>query len=122
MTFPGRPTLDAAWPLARSGWVPADEPFPKEAVRDLIGIARGLYLALRRMGPGHGQQLSRVTAVGAKLSRALDKASKGGPGTWNQTTAWLMAEEAAKELGELVDMYMPAKVLINAVSSRVKRG
>lgn len=102
--------------------MPADEPFPKEAVRDLIGIARGLYLALRRMGPGHGQQLSRVTAVGAKLSRALDKASKGGPGTWNQTTAWLMAEEAAKELGELVDMYMPAKVLINAVSSRVKRG
>lgn len=76
--------------------MPTDEPYPRETVRDLIGIARALYVAFRKMGPAYATLLSRVTAIGTKLSRAFDKASKGGPGTWNQSTAWLMAEEAAK--------------------------
>jgi hypothetical protein len=101
--------------------VPNDEPFPRETVRDLIGIARALYLALHALGPTYANQLSRVAAVGSKLARALDKASKGGPGTWNQTTAWIMAEQAAKELGELVDVYLPAKALISASGSRLKK-
>jgi hypothetical protein len=59
------------------------------------------------MGPSYATQLSRVTAIGAKRSRALDKASKGGPGMWDQTTAWIMAEAASRELGEMVDVYSP---------------
>lgn len=103
------------------GGVPTDEPFPKETVRDLIGIARALYLTLKRMGPAHSNQLTRVTNIGAKLSRALEKGGKGGPGTWNQNTAWVMAEEASKELAEMVDVYLPAKQLIAAVGDRVRR-
>jgi hypothetical protein len=36
-------------------------------------------------------------------------------------TAWLTADEAAKELGELVDVYLPARVLIMASSERLLR-
>lgn len=43
-------------------------------------------------------------------------------GTWNSNTATLMAEQAAKELGSMVDVYLPAKVLIKAASGRLKRG
>ena len=99
-----------------------DLPFPKEVVRDLIGITRALYVAFKGMGPAYADQLSRVTQIGAKLSRALEKGQKGGPGTWNSNTATLMAEQAAKELGSMVDAYLPAKVLIKAASGRLKRG
>ena len=101
--------------------MPNDEPFPKETVRDLIGIARALYLAFKGMGPAYRDHMTRVTIIGTKLSRALEKASKGGPGTWNQRTAWLMAEESAQELGTLVDKYVPATVLIRAAGERLKR-
>jgi len=102
--------------------VAKDEPFPKEVVRDLIGIARALYTTFKAMGPAYSEQLNKVTQIGAKLSRALEKGQKGGPGTWNATTATLMAEQAAKELGSMVDVYLPAKVLIKAASGRLKRG
>ena len=35
------------------------------------------------------------------LGRALDKAEKG---TWQHRTAWLMAEDATRELGKLGDV------------------
>jgi hypothetical protein len=60
------------------------------------------------MGKGYERQMEKVTQIGAKLGRALDRAQKGGPGTWNHRTAWLLAEEATQELGQVVDVYLPA--------------
>jgi hypothetical protein len=74
-------------------------------------------VAFLKMGPAYATPLQGLRPSGTKLCRAVDKASKGGPGTWNQRTALPMAEEA-KELGELVDVYLPAKVLIAASSKR----
>jgi hypothetical protein len=101
--------------------MPNDEPFPAEAARDLLGLARSLYVAFGKMGPAYETQRTKLAAIGSKLSRAIDKARKGGPGTWNQNTAWLMAEEAAKDLGELVDVYFPARQLIKATGDRISR-
>ena len=101
--------------------MPHDGQLPLEVVRDLIALARALYAAFGAMVPGYGAQRTKLAGIGSKLARALEKAQKGGPGTWNHKTAWLMAEEATKELGELVDVFMPAKALIKATGERLLR-
>lgn len=101
--------------------MPTDEPFPFEAARDLLGIARALYVAFRGMGPEYSTHLDRVASIGNHLQRAIEKAQKGGAGTWNQKTAWLMAEQAAQDLGTLVDKYVPASLLIRASRERLAR-
>ena len=99
--------------------MPHDGQIPLDALRDLISLARALYITFRGLGKGYDAQIGKLAQVGAKLARALDKAQKGGPGTWNHKTAWLLAEEATKELGELVDVYLPAKALITATGERL---
>jgi len=101
--------------------VPYEGPIPLEALRDLIALTRSLYVTFKGMGQGYDTQLSALTAIGAKLTRALTKAQEGGPGTWPHRTAWLIAEEATKELGEVVDVYLPAKALITASGERLLR-
>lgn len=98
-----------------------EQPIPKEALRDLIALCRTLYVTFKGLGKGYDQQLTQLTQIGAKLTRALDKAEKGGAGTRNQRTAWLGAEEATQELGRVVDVFLPAKALITASSQRLLR-
>jgi hypothetical protein len=99
--------------------VPHEGPIPLDALTDLIALTRALYVTFKGMGKGYDQQLAALTAIGTKLARALDKAKKGGPGTWNHTTAWLMAEQATLELGQVVDVYLPAKAVITASGERL---
>lgn len=94
-------------------------PIPLDALRDLIALTRALYVTFKGMGKGYDAQLAALTAIGTKLARALDKAQKGAAGTWNHKTAWLMAEEATQELGQVVDVYLPAKALITASGERL---
>ena len=93
-------------------------PFPKEAARDLLGIARALYLTFKNMGPAYDKPRERVRHIGDRLARAIEKSEKIGD--WSRSTAWMMAEEAAQELGELVDVYLPAKNLIAAAGERLR--
>lgn len=99
--------------------VPHDGPLPLDALRDLIALCRAFYVTFRSLGRGYDAQLTQLTQIGAKLRRALEKAQKGGPGTWNHRTAWLLAEEATRELGQVVDVYLPAKALITASGERL---
>jgi hypothetical protein len=101
------------------GVVPHDGQLPLEALQDLISLTRVLFLTFRGMGKGYDTQLAQLTQIGSKLRRALDKAQRGGPGTWNHRTAWIMAEEATAQLGEVVDVYLPAKALITASGERL---
>jgi hypothetical protein len=96
-----------------------DGPIPLDALRDLIALTRTLYVTFRGLGKDNDTQLAELAHIGAKLSRALEKAEKGGPGTWNHKTAWLMAEEATAQLGEVVDVVLPAKALITASGERL---
>ena len=72
------------------------------------------------MGPGYGEQLLKARGIGAQLTLALEKAAQGGLGTFANRSAWLISEEAAQNLGELVDA-LPAKALITATGARLKR-
>jgi hypothetical protein len=97
----------------------SDAPLPLDALRDLIALTRTLYVTFRGLGKGYDTQLAQLTQIGTKLQRALEKAQKGGPGTWNHKTAWVMAEEATAELGRVVDVFLPAKALITASGERL---
>jgi hypothetical protein len=96
---------------------PYDEPIPLDALRDLIALTRSLYVTYRGLGQGYETQLERLRHIGGKLHRALEKAQ--GIGSWNRQTAWLLAEEATEELGQLIDVYLPAKAVVTASGERL---
>lgn len=100
--------------------MPHDAPVPLDALRDLIALTRAFYVTFKGMGAGYDKQLQKLAQIGAKLSRALERAeARNVPGTWDHTTAWALAEEATKELGEVVDVFLPAKALITASGERL---
>lgn len=94
------------------------EAFPFEAVRDLLGIVRALYVAARRDGP-KSRRAARIERVGRELRRALDMALEGGALT---DAAWERAEKVVRELGELVDATTPMEPVLTAAGRRVKNG
>lgn len=97
-----------------------EEPVPLDALRDLVALARAFYVTFKGMGAGYDEQLYQLRRIGEKLNRALERAEKRNvPGTWEHTTAWALAEEATKELGEVVDVFLPAKALITASGARL---
>jgi len=101
--------------------MPYDEPLPVEVVRDLLGIARALYAAFAKQGGASDAQLLRLRGIGYQLNLALEKAEQGKAGTLANRSAWLIAEKAAADLGELVDGYVPAKALIAATGDRLAK-
>jgi len=101
--------------------VPNDGPIPIETVRDLLALARALYAAFARMGPSYEGHMHQLRGIGFQLQLALDKAKQGGPGTFANRSAWLIAEKAAQALGTMVDAYLPAKSLIAATGERLRK-
>lgn len=101
--------------------MPNDGPIPIETVRDLLGIARALYAAFVEMGPAYDGQRLKLRGIGYQLTLAIERAGEGGPGTFKHRAAWLISEKAAADLAEMVDMYLPAKVLIKAAGDRLKK-
>lgn len=101
--------------------MPNDGPIPIEVVRDLLALARALYATFQSMGPGYSDQLFRLRGVGFQLTLALEKAEGSKPGTFAHRSAWLIADKAAQDLGELVDVYLPAKALISATGDRLRK-
>jgi len=72
-----------------------DAPFPTEAARDLLGIVRCIYRAMRLRNAG-AAELRRVEEIGAKLGRAIDAAKKQN--SWHRQRAHALANEAILEL------------------------
>lgn len=101
--------------------MPNEGQLPIEVVRDLLGLARALYAAFGEMGPAYDDQRFRLRGIGYQLQLALNRASQGGPGTFAHRCAWLIAEKAAKELGELVAADVSAKALVQATGERLAK-
>jgi hypothetical protein len=102
--------------------VPNDGQIPVESLRDLLGLARAIYATLATMGPAHADQLFRLRGIGYQLALALERASQGGPGTFPHRCAWLIAEKAVQDLGDLIaEDALPAKALITASGERLLR-
>jgi len=94
------------------------DPFPFEAVRDLLGILRSMYAAARGRGAGE-RQLAAIRRVGDELRTAVDLALEHEPGTLGHAAAWQRAEHATSELGTLVDCSTPLEPTLAAAARRV---
>lgn len=101
--------------------MPNDGPLPVETVRDLLGIARGLYAAYVEMGPAYDDQRHKLKGIGHQLQLALQRAGEAGPGTFKHRAAWLIASKAADDLMAMVDVYLPARTLLKATSERLAK-
>lgn len=99
---------------------PRHDPFPYEAVRDLLGILRALYLAAKASDAG-ARRLATIRAVGRELRASMDLALESDPGTLGHAAAWRRAEQATERLGELVDCTTPIEPTLAAAARRVNR-
>jgi hypothetical protein len=95
-----------------------NEPFPLEAVRDLLGVVRAIYAAAKQRGASR-VELGRIARVGKQLSDAIDLAVTTRPDTVGHRAAWQHAEEATNHVMDLVDALTPAEPLLIAAKSRV---
>jgi len=95
-----------------------DDPFPIEAVRDLLGVVRAMYAAAKSAGAGRNE-LARIARVGSELGKALELAAQTRPGSIGHATAWKRAEDATRRVGDLVDGVTPAEPIIVAARARV---
>jgi hypothetical protein len=93
-----------------------DEPLPVEAVRDLLGVARALYLARKEHGAGRAE-LERLALAGRRLRHALALVELPGPN--NLSAAWFQAEQAVADLAGSVDALTPAEWIVEASAKRV---
>ena len=62
-----------------------------------------------------------VGARGCCIAFAIEKGERGKPGRLLNRSTWLIAEQAAQDLGQLVDAYLPAKALITATGARLRK-
>jgi hypothetical protein len=97
---------------------PRSEPFPFEAVRDLLGILRALYASLRAQGDR--RRLNHIRRIGQELRTAVDLALEYEPGTMGHAAAWQRAESATRELGDLVDCTTPIEPALQAAAARIR--
>lgn len=95
------------------------DPFPFEAVRDLLGILRAVYAADRARGAG-ARRLARIRAIAVELNRATDLAREHPPRTLGHSAAWEAAERATLRLADLVDVTTPLEPALRAAGERVR--
>ncbi len=95
-----------------------DDALPLDALRDLIGVVRALYRALRAES-GHPVTLEDLRTIGSELVEALELARKCDAGTLGHVAAWAKAERATAALGKLVQESMPLKPAVEAAIAGV---
>jgi hypothetical protein len=93
-------------------------PLPLDVVRDLLAIARALYLATP---PEESERRAALIAVGDELKLALELARRGGPGSIGNSAAWNRAEEATRRLCSLVDAAALLEPVVSATAERFRR-
>lgn len=95
-------------------------PLPLGAVRDLLGVARGLYLVAREAADPDATRLESLERVGKTLQAVLGAAS-APPGTGDHVHAWAAAEGAVRALRELTVGSPDQHALVDVLSRRVAR-
>lgn len=88
-----------------------DGPLPMDAVRDLLGLVRALYLATPR---GEVVRRRKLQAIGVRLGEAIDLAATTKPDTVGHRAAWMRAEDAARDLGDVIDLLERAETIVGA--------
>lgn len=101
--------------------MPNESPFLVEIARDLLALARALYLAFVELGPACDDQRWKLRGIGSQLQIAIERGQQGGPGTFPNRCAWLIADKAAKDLGEIVGAHFSAETLLRVTSERMAK-
>ena len=96
-----------------------DEPFPFEAVRDLLGIVRALYASEKAQQAGD-RRLAAIRRIGRELRAAVDLALEYEPLTLGHAAAWHRAEQATLAIADLVDVTTPLQPTLRAATQRVR--
>ena len=94
------------------------EPLPLDLVRDLLGIARALYVAWQEQGRTR-EELAELASIGRELRAALALASKALPGTLAHAAAWTKADRGTERLGRLISRDERAITLVAAARGRM---
>lgn len=96
-------------------------PFPREVVRDLLGIARALYRSEVAKTPIDRGRVEQVTQIGLLYKDALALGTRYEPDTIAGRAARIKAERATAALGAFVaesELMAPA---VAATAERLKR-
>ena len=96
------------------------DPFPFEAVRDLLGILRAMYGAARASGAGQ-RRSAAIRRIGLELRAATDLALEHEPHTLGHAAAWDRAERATREIAALIDCTTPIEPTLDAAARRIRR-
>ena len=92
---------------------------PRDTVRDLLGIARALYVVRENQGASQ-PELDRIREVGAWLTDALELA-RTAPDTLGHRAAWAKAERATSALTDLLLTHDEStKRLVGAQAERLR--
>ena len=92
---------------------------PKETIRDLLGIARALFV-VRDNQRAPQVELERIREVGAWLVEALELA-RTRPDTLGHRAAWFKAERATQALTDLlIEHDESTKRLVGAWAERLR--
>jgi hypothetical protein len=97
------------------------EQLPLEVMRDLLGVARALYVAWRAQGVS-STRLADLRAVGRDLAEALKLAARTDPGTLGHCAAWDKADRATERLGRLIGSDERTTTLVVAARERLLAG
>lgn len=93
---------------------------PRDTVRDLLGIARALYVVRDTQGAEQAE-LDRIREVSAWLVDALEL-SRTAPDTLGHRAAWSKAERATAALTELLLTHDEStKRLVGAQAERLRK-
>jgi len=107
------------------GSLPCDThgPFPRETVRDLLGLVRSLYRGELAAPPPRAdkRKVEQLEKIGKRFRLSLELAAKCGPGTLGRRAAWDHAEAATADLGEFVQMSEPLTDAVLATKARMLR-
>lgn len=92
-------------------------PFPHETVRDLLGILRSMYALAK--SEGDLRRAAAIERVGRRLRAATELSFEYPEGSLGHAAAWDNAEQACRQLGELVDCTTPLEPALNMAARRV---
>ena len=91
---------------------------PVEVLRDVLGIARAVYVAWKRNGQGP-IEMEELRSIGEDLRDAYRLASRSKAGTNAHNAAWAKAERATIRLGDLLSNYETIKSLVGSESEKL---
>ena len=93
--------------------------FPVEAARDLLGLARAMYVVATRQGST--VTAGRLQRAGERLRLAIELAAENPPKTMGHRAAWTHADDAIMLLAAVIDVTTPAEPVLEAAADRVLR-